>query len=398
MQTGPVYLDNNATTRPTERVVEGVSGALREHWGNPSSVHRLGLDARRALESARSSVAGLLGVKARGVVFTGSGTESIAMALRGHLLALKGTGRDTVITSAVEHAAVRELGEQLEREGIGRCVLAPVDRAGRVDPGSIGTLIDDRTALVSVQWANNETGTIQDIGAIGALCAERGVVFHCDATQWVGKMPASLEGDDPELGSTIGILTASAHKVHGPKGVGVLWARRGVRLVPIMPGSQELGRRGGTEALSSIVGAGIAFDEACQWLDDSAARERGEAMRDRFESSVVARCAEFLSEQAVVNSADAARLWNTTNIGFPRLEAEALLLAMSERGLCASAGAACSSGSLDPSPVLLSMGIEERVAHGSVRFSLSRFTTDEEIDRAIGIVVESVRVVARSMV
>lgn len=392
-----IYLDNNATTRPSAGVVEAVSRAMRETWGNPSSVHRMGMEAKRALEGARAQVAGLIGARARGVVFTGSGTEAIAMALRGSLLAQKGMGRDTVVTSRVEHAAVRDLGEALGREGAGRVVYADVDREGRVDADSVAGLIDARTGVVSVQWVNNETGTVQDIARIGALCAEKGVVFHCDATQRVGKDLVDVMGD-PESGGGIGMLTCSAHKFHGPKGVGVVWARPGVRMVPVTPGSQELGRRGGTEALAAIVGAGAAAEEARVWLEDDGGRARMGALRDRLERGIVEGCADLVEGGVVVNGAGAARIWNTTNLGFARLEAEALLLAMSERGLCASAGAACSSGSLDPSPVLLAMGVEEKVAHGSVRLSLSRETTEDEVEKAIGVVVESVRVVGRSMV
>lgn len=393
------YLDNNATTRPTDEAAEAVVGTLREHWANPSSVHRPGLEARRVLDGARAEVAGLLGVRERGVIFTGSGTEAISIAIRGVLMSMRKHGRDEIVTTDIEHSAVRALCEALEEEGLATVHRVALDADGRVDPESVGSLVSDKTAVVSVQWVNNETGAIQDIERIGAICAEQGAVFHCDATQWIGKMPTALEGDDPALGSTISVATASAHKFHGPKGVGICWVRRGVPLVAPTPGAQERGRRGGTEGLPAIAGAGVAAAQAAAWLrDHPEERERLGALRDRLESGIIEACAEIVDEPVVVNGAGGPRIWNTTNLALMRLEAEALLMAMSERGLCASAGAACSSGSLDPSPVLLAMGIEPSLAHGSVRLSLSRFTTQAEIDGAIGVVRESVRAVARSMV
>jgi cysteine desulfurase len=224
-------------------------------------------------------------------------------------------------------------------------------------------------ALVSVMWANNETGVLQPVHSIGERCRARGVRFHCDATQWVGRMPTDVANLPVDL------VTASAHKFHGPKGVGVLWVRGGVRVLPqVIGGPQERDRRGGTENVAGIVGTGVAADAAVAWLADPAGRERGAAMRDDFERAVLAAVPD-----AVVNGGSALRLWNTSNIGFPGLEAEALLLLLSERGVAASAGAACSSGSLDPSPVLLAMGVPPRIAHGSVRFSIARTTTEEEL-------------------
>jgi len=394
-----VYLDNNATTKPTEGVIEAMNTALREQWANPSSPHRLGLEARRAVDLARRAVADLLGAPVEGVVFTGSGTEAISMAIRGTLGAMRKRGRNEIVTDEIEHSAIGGLCAALEDEGIAATRFATLDAHGRVDPDAVASLIGEKTALVSVQWVNNETGAIQDIARIGRICADRGVVFHCDATQWIGKMPTALSGDDPELGSLVSIATCSAHKFHGPKGVGVCWVRRRVPMVPVTPGSQERGRRGGTEAVPAIVGMGHAAVEAKAWLDrGEPERARLAAMRDRLESGIIDACAGLIDEPVVVNGASGPRVWGTTNLGVLRLEAEALLMAMSERGLCASAGAACSSGSLDPSPVLLAMGIPAGVAHGSVRLSLSRFTTEREIDEAIAIVADSVRAVAKSMV
>tara|TARA_R110000782_G_scaffold211115_3_gene299076 strand:+ start:1145 stop:2305 length:1161 start_codon:yes stop_codon:yes gene_type:complete len=375
-----IELDNNATTKPTAAACAAVQRGMTELWHNPSSVHRPGQEARHALELARARLAALIGASPRRLTLTASGTESIHLAFRGLLGA---TDKRTVITTAVEHAAIRDLCEQLAAEGV-TIRLAPLDAAGVVDPDALASLIDDDTALVSVQWANNETGAVHPVHAIGRACRDRAVPFHCDATQWVGKMPCDLSAS---VAPAIGLLTFSAHKFHGPRGVGGLWTAAGVRLRPVMPGSQELGRRAGTEDLPAILGAGAAAEEAMAWLTDPAGRDAVAAMRDAFEQAVLARC-----PGAVVNPpAPCQRLWNTTNIAFPRLEAEALLMGFSERGLCASAGAACSSGSLDPSPVLLAMGVPPESAHGSVRFSLCRDTTQRDLDDAADIVRAVVR-------
>jgi cysteine desulfurase len=251
----------------------------------------------------------------------------------------------------------------------------PPDEGGVIDLAALEAALDAHggdVALVSVMGANNETGVLQPLQAIGERCRARGVRFHCDATQWVGRMPTALAGMPVDL------VTASAHKFHGPKGVGALWVRSGVRVAPqVVGGPQERDRRGGTENVPGIVGMGAAAEAALAWLSDPAHREAGAARRDRLERAILAAVPD-----AVVNGAGAARLWNTTNIGFPGLEAEAILLLLSERGVMASAGAACSSGSLDPSPVLLAMGVPPRVAHGSIRLSISRLTTDDEVAHA----------------
>lgn len=410
-----VYLDHNATTKPTAGVVEAVTHAMIDGWGNPSSVHRFGQEAKHSVEVARGRVAKLLGVKGggRGVVFTGTGSEAIGLGIRGTMramngMAMKGTGKNVIVTSSVEHSAVRELCAQLEGGNEFEVRTVGVDGDGVLDLGAFeSALADGKVGLVSIQWVNNETGVVQDVGRIGALCREHGAVFHCDATQWVGKMETcvdgGVDGDDPSAGSLVDVLTCAPHKFHGVKGVGVLWARsdraRRVRLVPMVPGSQELGRRGGTEGVPAIVGAGVAAMEASEWLSRGGEdRARLSAMRDRLENTIVERCSAVTGERVAVNGGNAERMWNVTNLGFPALEAEALLLAMSERGLCASAGAACASGSLEASEVLVAMGVDERIGRGSVRLSLSRETTDEEIDLGIEIVCKAVEVVGRSMV
>jgi cysteine desulfurase len=381
------YLDCNATTEPLPEVVAAVADSLARGWGNPSSVHRAGIDARHSVELARESVARLLGGSEREVVFTSGGTESAWLAIAGTLDAL--AGPRTVVTTRTEHSAVREACEALERRGRARVAWVPAGADGVIDLDALDAALAANagdTALVSVMWANNETGVVQPVQAISERCRERGVRFHCDATQWAGRMPTALASMPVDL------ATVSAHKFHGPKGVGALWARGGVRVeAQVVGGPQERERRGGTENVPGIVGMGVAADAARAWLADPAARAAGAAARDAFERAVCAAVPD-----AVVNGAGAERLWNTTNIGFPGLEAEAMLLLLSERGVAASAGAACSSGSLEPSPVLLAMGVPARVAHGSVRFSTSRRTRPEELQSAARIVAECVARLRRS--
>jgi cysteine desulfurase len=394
-----IYLDNNATTQPGDGVIAAMDEILRTHWQNPSSIHRPGQAARQQVELARQSLANLIGVKARELTLTSSGTESIDLAIRGVLGAIPATSpRRTLVTTKTEHAAVRDLAEENAKLGL-PVRWAPVSRDGLVDVAALASLLTPDAALVSIQWANNETGVVQPVSEIGRLCRERGVLFHCDGVQMIGKEPITQLPCD--------LLSFSPHKFHGPKGVGVLWARPGVKLRPTLLGSQELGRRGGTENVPGIVGAGVAAQEAAAWLADSAARGRFAGLRDDFEQRILAAIPDAVvngqggpgvpSRAGTTGTAVPPRLWNTTNIGFPRLEAEALLLLLSERGVCASAGAACSSGSLDPSPVLLAMGVPEAVAHGSLRFSLSKNTTREEIENAAKIVIECVGRLRQSM-
>ncbi|MEO0513240.1 MAG: cysteine desulfurase family protein [Planctomycetota bacterium] len=405
-----IYLDNNATTRPSAAVREAMGLALAEFWQNPSSVHRGGQEARREVELARRAAAEIVGVRAREIVFCGDGTEAIEIAIRGRVQAMRAAGveRPVVATTAVEHAAVRDLVTQMDERGEAQAVWLPLGEHGIVDVSAVERLDPKTTACVSVQWANNETGVVQPVERLAAACQRVGVAFHIDATQWIGKAITDLSL--PELAG-VSLLTYSPHKFHGPKGIGVLVARRGTRLAVLRPGSQELGRRGGTENVPGIVGAGVACREAMAFLHDEAAVARVAALRDRFQDAVLAAhpeavvtglpaCSGGGDRGASGEGSDwqaTGRLWNTTNIAFPRLEAEALLLAMSERGLAASAGAACSSGSLEASPVLRAMGVPDHVAFGAVRFSLSRETTDAEIDEALTIVRDVVAAVGRSL-
>jgi cysteine desulfurase len=370
-----IYLDSNATSKPAPEVVDAVNAALTRWWENPSSAHRPGHAVEQQVALAREAIAGLLGCREREIVFTSGGTEADNLALLGTAAVLE--DRPLVVTMPLEHSAIRDTADHLAARGR-EIAFAGCDEHGVVRLDELESLLDrrgDEIAIVSIMWCNNETGVIQPIESIGAICRDRGVRFHTDAVQWVGKMPTRC-ADLP-----VDLLSFSAHKFHGPKGVGGLYVRRGVRLEPrALGGGQERARRGGTENVPGILGMAAAARVASAWLE-TGERERLEAVRDGFERAFIERTGD-----AVVNGRGAQRMWNTANIGFPRLEAEAILLLLSERGLCASAGAACSSGSLDPSPVLLAMGIDPAIAHGSVRFSLSRETTQEEIDEAVEIV------------
>lgn len=383
-----IYLDNNATTEPASEVISAVEKTLRENWGNPSSTHQQGMLARQSVEQARESIARLLGCGTREVILTSCGTESCNLALTGSLGGAD--GRKVIVTTRYEHSAIRECANTLAAQG-SDVVWIDGGKDGLIDPQKLEQLLSTRAreiAIVSIMWANNETGLVQPIAQLGSMCRRHGVRFHTDATQWVGRMPTNVADLEIDL------LSCSAHKFHGPKGVAALYCRRGITLRPlIIGGPQERDRRGGTENVAGIVGMGVAADLAHSWLTSPSAHGlRLAALRDKFEQLV---CASIAS--AVVQARDQPRLWNTSNIAFVHLEAEAVLVNLARQGLAASAGAACSSGSLDPSPVLLAMGIPPEIAHGAVRFSLSRSTTEAEIVDAARIVIESVRALARSM-
>lgn len=366
-----IDLDANATTRPCDAAIAAANRVMADAWHNPSSIHRAGQDARAAVELARQSIASLINAKPRDLVFTSGATESIELALRGTL-----THGATLVISTGEHAAVRDLATQLEQQGQ-RVVRVPIDAESLIDPADIARAIDG-PAVVSVHWANGETGAIQPVEAIAALCRERGAVLHVDASQWVGRMPTDVAALDADL------VSFSPHKWHGIKGVGVLHVARGLRLTPTRPGAQELGRRSGTEPVPAIAAAGAAAEAAGAWLADPMGRSRQADLRDRLEAGVLERV------RGGRNGPDRSRrVWTTANLWFEGVQAEPLLLALSERGVLASAGAACSSGSLEPSPVLLAMGLSEIRAESSVRFSLSRLTTESEIEAAIDIVAEA---------
>lgn len=368
----PIYLDNNATTRPDPEVVQAMLPYLTEYYANASSVHRFGQQSRGAIDQARASVAELIGCRDSELTFTGCGTESVNTAIRG-LLAARAP-RKKIVTSEVEHSATRELCTQLARDDLDIRTIE-VDRLGRLNLDALRAQIDDQTALATFMWANNETGVIFPIPQIGEICRSAGVPLHVDATQAVGKIavyPAQAHVD---------AMSFAAHKFHGPKGVAALYARRGIRIRPLLIGGpQERGKRGGTENVPAIVGMGKAAQLARKYVSEMPCVAE---LRDRLERTILKNIPE-----TTVNGDTENRLPNTTNISFARLEAEAILLLLSERDVCASAGAACSSGSLEPSHVLQAMKIDPRQAHGAIRFSLSRFTTGDEIDRALKIITE----------
>ncbi len=370
-----IYLDNNATTRPATEVVAAMEPYLREQYGNPSSLHRAGQAARNAIESAREHVAGLIGARAREIIFTSGGTEADNLAILGALEA--GAGKKHVVTSAVEHVAVHSVCTRLAGRGH-RVTFVGVDRQGRLDLEEFEAALDEETALASVMYANNETGVIFSIRRVAEIAAGRGVPLHVDAVQAAGK----IEIDVKSLGA--GAMSLSAHKMHGPKGVGALYVGPGFRIRgQLVGGHQERDLRPGTENVAAIVGFGAAAELARSRLQECAAHVA--ALRDRLEGRLLARVrgAQRIGDPE-------ARICNTTKIGFDGLEAEAILIGLSERGVCASSGSACSSGALEPSHVLAAMKIPERIARGAVRFSLSAETTEAEVDRAVEIVAEVV--------
>lgn len=373
-----IYFDNNATTRPLPEVVAAVREGLELFWGNPSSVHRAGNDAKQRVELAREQIGKLVGAPPRDVVFTSGGTEGANLAILGSLAAQR--GKNTIVTTKLEHSAVRELAQQLAARGT-EVIWLPNCGDGVADLDALERLLRERArdiALVSVMAANNETGVIQPWRDIAKLCRTHEVRYHCDATQWAGRMPTDLSAESTDL------FSFAPHKFHGPKGIGAIVIRQGVRLGSlVIGGPQERKRRGGTENVPAIMGFGAAAESARQWLEDPSRAAAIARRRDRLERTIVDGV-----PGAVVNGAKAPRIWNTTSIGFTRLEAEAMLLLLSERGVAASAGSACSSGSLEASPILRAMDLPPDVAHGSVRFSLSRFTTDEEIDEGTKIILD----------
>ncbi len=380
----PIYLDNNATTQPALEVVEAMLPFLIEWYGNPSSVHRFGQRSRQAIDEARSQIASLIGCSDTELIFTGGGTESINTAIRG-LLAAR-SPRMRIVTSTVEHSATRELCAQLAKEGA-EIIEIDVNSTGALDLDRLAAELTDDTALVTLLWANNETGVLFPIDQIAPLCKSKRIPFHCDGTQAVGKIPVSVT----QLG--LDAMSFASHKFHGPKGVASLFLRKGLRIRPlIIGGPQERDRRGGTENVPGIVGMGAAAELARKWFMQST-MENGTPTevvpwvsspndlmqkRNRLEQSIL-----NIIPHTHINGCTDARLPNTTNIAFSQLEAEAILLLLSEQNICASAGAACSSGSLEPSHVLKAMKIDPKLAHGAIRFSLSRYTTDDEIDRTL---------------
>jgi len=360
-----IYFDNNATTRVADEVLREIRPLFCELYGNPSSMHTFGGQIGRRIKKAREQVAALLGCDPAEVIFTSGGTESDNAAIKGAIAAAP--NKRKVITTRVEHPAVLAVCRDLENLGY-TVVEIGVDKQGRLDLAELETQFDDSTALVSVMYANNETGTIFPVEEIARLVTDKGVVFHTDAVQAVGKIPLNLSK------SRIDLLSLSGHKLHAPKGVGVLYVRKGTRLSPFMLGGhQESGRRAGTENVPGIVGLGKACELAAENI--KLENTRVKKLRDKLEKAILESCPDCR-----INGDPKNRLPNTTNISFEYIEGEAILLMLDRFGICASSGSACTSGSLEPSHVLRAMGVPFTAAHGSIRFSLSRYNTEDEIE------------------
>ena len=364
-----IYLDNNATTMVSPEIVEEMLPFFSEQFGNPSSLHQFGDKVGRALKKARQQVQTLLGAEHDSeIIFTSCGTESDSTAILSALRAQP--ERKEIITTVVEHPAVLTLCQHLEKDGYKVHYLA-VDKRGRLDMQRYKDLLSDRVAVVSVVWANNETGTLFPVEEMAVWAHEAGIMFHTDAVQAVGKVPINLKE------SAIDMLSLSGHKLHAPKGVGVLYLRRGARFRPLLRGGhQERGRRAGTENSASIVALGKAAEMALESMTFENTFVK--AMRDRLESGILAAVSHCFVTGDPTN-----RLPNTCNIAFEFIEGEAILLLLNKLGIAASSGSACTSGSLEPSHVMRAMDIPYTAAHGSIRFSLSRYNTMEEIERVI---------------
>ncbi len=363
-----IYLDNNATTRVDDDVFEEMRPYFCELYGNPSSMHYFGGQVQKKVDEARQRVASLIGAHPEEIIFTACGTESDNAAIRSALEVFP--NKRHVITTRVEHPAVLTLCRGLSKHGY-RVTELNVDGEGRLDLDELRSAIDENTAIVSVMYANNETGVVFPIEEIGRLVKEKGALFHTDAVQAVGKIPLDMAT------STVDMLSLSGHKLHAPKGTGALYLRRGMPFRPFMVGGhQEKSRRAGTENTASIIALGKACELAGKHMEEENTRVKG--MRDRLERELMG-----LIPNARVNGGGAERLPNTVSIAFEFVEGEAILLLLSEKGICASSGSACTSGSLEPSHVLRAMGVPFTCAHGSIRFSLSRFNTDAEVDTVI---------------
>ncbi|MBP2294161.1 cysteine desulfurase family protein [Azospirillum rugosum] len=380
-----VYLDNNATTPLAPEVREAMLPHLFGQFGNPSSPHAAGMAAKQAVGEARGRVAALIGARSAEILFTASATEANHTALLGVLRALadQDSDRRHLVTTAVEHPSTlmlaRDLARDFERQGW-RVTVLPVDAAGTIDLDALAAAVTDETALVSVMWANNETGAVMPVAAAAAIAKARGALFHTDAVQAAGRLPVGVDAAGADL------LTLSAHKMHGPKGVGALYIRKGTPFAPLIHGHQERNRRGGTENVPAIVGFGVAADLARAAVLDTSGIA---ALRDRLEQGILARWPGAGVNGAPINGMGAAaRLPNTSNIRFADaqgrpVEAEELLMRLDRAGIAVSMGAACASGGQEPSHVLTAMGLTAAEAAASLRFSLSRYTTQDDVDAVL---------------
>ena len=383
-----VYFDYNATTPLVPEAVEAIAAATRDLFGNASSVHYFGQQAKARLDDARSAVAALLNADPSEVVFTAGGTEADNLAIRGAAEALEPGGRRHLIASSIEHEAVLNTLKALARRGW-RASLIPLDQSGVVSPDRLRALMSADTALVSVMHANNEIGTIQPVAELAAIAHEHGALIHTDAVQSAGKIPVDVRA----LG--VDLLSLSAHKFNGPKGAGALWIKRGTRMLPVMTGGkQERNRRAGTENVPAIAGMGVAAASAVAKM--GAEGDRVAALRDRLEQTILRQVSG-----TAANGARQPRVPNTTNISFDRVEAESLLIALDLEGIAVSTGSACSSGTLEPSHVLRAMNLSPHRTQNSLRFSLGVFSTDAEVDRVVSVlpaIVEKLRSLTRKTV
>lgn len=372
-----VYADNAATTKVSEPVLNAMMPYLTEHYGNPSSVYSIARTAKRAIEDARAKVAAAFGAEPREIYFTSCGTESDNWAIKGAALKLAQKGKKHIITSNFEHHAVLHTCEYLEKQGF-EVTYLPVDHMGLVHPEQVAGAIRPDTALVTIMYANNEIGTIQPVAEIGAICREHGVLFHTDAVQAVGNVPIDVKAQN------IDMLSLSGHKIHTPKGIGALYLRKGVVIDGFMHGGgQESGRRGGTENTPYIIALGQAVEDAVNGMEQKVAKVTG--LRERLTQGMLKIPASRLNGDPV------KRLCGNVNISFEAVEGEALLLRLDLKGICGSSGSACTSGSLDPSHVLLAIGLPHEVAHGSLRLSLGEDTTEEDVDYILEVLPEVVQ-------
>ena len=371
-----IYADNAATTKMSEAAIEKMVSLMNDTYGNPSSLYRFGQKAKEALEEARETVASVIGADPKEIIFTSGGSEADNQAIRSAALIGKAKGKTHIISTKFEHHAVLHTLDKLEKEGF-EITLLDVHEDGLVRPEEVAAAITDKTALVTIMYANNEIGTIQPIAEIGRICHEKGVLFHTDAVQAITHVPINV------IEQNIDMLSASGHKFHGPKGTGFLYAKKGIKLSNLIEGgAQERGKRAGTENVPGIAAMAVALKEASDKLDETA--KYLTEKRDRL----IAGLSEI--EHSALNGDAKKRLPSNVNFCFEGIEGESLLLLLDEKGIAASSGSACTSGSLDPSHVLLAIGRVHDVAHGSLRLSLGEDITDEDIDYMINAVKEVV--------
>jgi len=367
-----IYLDNNATTQPSTEVTSAVMAAMTNQWGNPSSIHRKGQEARHQIDLARESIAKLINALPSEITFTSGGTEAANLAI--HTACKTKPECKVIITSHIEHAAVGEVIDNLGEEDY-EVIRLKNDGNGVVCLKQLADLLQNRSdeiAIVSIMWCNNETGVIEPIEEIVTMCHLHDVLVHSDGTQWVAKLPVDVKEVPLDM------LSFAAHKFHGPKGVGALYTRKGILVSPLVTGGpQERGRRGGTENVPAILGFGVAAAEAIDWLTDDNIQGM-EELKATFESLLLQKMPEVH-----INSSGAKRAWTTSSISFPSIKGELMLLMLSERGVCASSGSACSSGALKESKVIEAIGTPDDGEWGTVRFSFARTTTKQDVDEAI---------------